>query len=242
MNTVALDQVVVRFGGVTALQQIELSVADRELVGLVGPNGAGKSTLLAAIGGALRPQEGRVRFKDRDVTRFPAHRRARMGIGRTFQHPALFDSLTVRENLTVGRDRPRHRGREKARHHDARAEELLAAMDLADWCDVASRDLPYGIKKLIDVARALMRRPSLLLLDEPGAGLNASEKERLAGLLVRLHATEGFGAIVVEHDVDFVMGLSNRVYALDFGEVIACGPPDQVRRDPRVIEAFLGAA
>ena len=242
MNTLTVDDVSVRYGGVDALRSVRVAVGTAELVGLVGPNGAGKSTLLGSIGGMVRPQAGTLRLGARDVTRMSPHRRAALGIGRTFQHPALFESMTVHENLTVGLRRRGWRSRREAAAQDAQVDELLSSMELEDYRDLRARGVPYGIKKLVDVARALTRRPSLLLLDEPGAGLNDTEKGRLAQLLSRLHLRDGFGAIVVEHDVEFVMGLSNRVYALDFGEVIAEGAPDHVRRDPRVVEAFLGTS
>lgn len=238
-----LADVNVRFGGLSALSGVTLRIAEHELVGLIGPNGAGKSTLIGVIAGSLRPTGGTVTFTEQAVHHLTVSKRAHLGIGRSFQHPSMFESLTVEDNLTIGLTSwSAGYGRRARRQRRAEAERILGTLGLERWRDVAAADLPYGIKKLVDVGRVLARNPKLVLLDEPCAGLNIHEKQELADVILRTWEQRRFAAVIVEHDVDFVTSLSQRLYALDAGRVIAEGSPEVVQTDPAVIEAFLGVA
>ena len=238
-----LADVHMRFGGLAALSEVTLQIAEHELVGLIGPNGAGKSTLIGVIAGSLRPTTGTVTFTGQAVHQLTVNRRAHLGIGRSFQHPSLFESLTVEDNLTIGLTSwSGGYGRQAKQMRRTEALRILTTLGLERWNDVPAADLPYGIKKLIDVGRVLARSPKLVLLDEPCAGLNTHEKQELADVILRTWEQRHFAAVIVEHDVDFVTSLSQRLYALDAGRVIAEGPPQQVQTDPVVVEAFLGVA
>jgi ABC-type branched-subunit amino acid transport system ATPase component len=244
--------VTVHFGGLTALDDVSVSVPESTVVGLVGPNGAGKSTLFAVLSGLLRPQKGTVHLGGADVTRLTPQARARRGLARTFQQPELFTGLTVREHLVLSyRVRmQRHRLWKDAfaagslrRPDPGEAErvdgllELLALTHVAD--DIADA-LPLGTSRLLEVGRALATSPLVVLLDEPLAGLDVHEARRLAVTLQETVARERVSMLLVEHDVGTVLSMSSRVYVLDFGELIAEGTPDEVRTDPRVRTAYLG--
>ncbi len=233
----------VRHGGVRALRGVDLRIAPGELVGVIGPNGAGKSSLLDAISG-FAPMTGALTFAGRDVTRLRPAARARLGLGRTWQSIQLFEELTVAENAKVAQDRGGLRTLARAmltrRQDDAGA--AHAALDRVGIAALADRmpdTLSHGQRVLAGVARALAASPRLLLMDEPAAGLDADERAHLGGLL-RDVVAEGAAVILVDHDMDLVLGVCDRVYVLDFGAVIAHGPPEQVRRDPRVVAAYLG--
>lgn len=244
--------VAVRFGGVTALDGVSISVPPATLVGLVGPNGAGKTTLFSVCSGLLRPNAGRVYIGGVDVTDATPQDRARRGLARTFQQPELFMGLTVREHLVLAY-RARHSRarlwrdivtaaslRKPERAETERVEHLLEIFSLTDVADVSVDVLPLGTTRLIEVGRALATSPSIMLLDEPSAGLDHWESERLAEALRRTVQDEHLSMLLVEHDVAMVLSLSSHVFVLDFGELLAEGPPEIIRNDPKVKAAYLG--
>jgi branched-chain amino acid transport system ATP-binding protein len=247
LETVAVTR---RFGGVVAVHEVSLQVEQGRLHGMIGPNGAGKSTLFHLVTGHLRPTSGSVRFEDRDVTRLPPHRRARLGIAIAFQAVRLFRGMTVLENVMVGAQASTATGFAEAalrlgRHRReeveirSRAEAALERVGLSVFADRAAESLPLGQQRAVQVARALCGGPKVLLLDEPASGLRAGERERLAALLADLRR-EGLTQLLVEHDVAFVTRLADTITVLDRGRVIAEGPPEQIRQDPLVVAAYLG--
>ena len=243
------ENVTVRFAGITALDDVSLQVAEREVVGLIGPNGAGKTTLFNCLFGMLRPDRGTVRFGGTPIGGLPTHRRARLGIGRTFQRIELFPGLTVREHLLVA-ERTRRRkvalwkdvfgaGRADADER-SRIDATLDLLDLTGEADRPIEALSLGHGRLVEVGRALMTEPRLLLLDEPSSGLDRSETRALAATLRVVHENRGTAMLLVEHDLDMVLDLVGRIYVLDFGTMIAAGPADEVLRDAKVRKAYLG--
>lgn len=231
-----LESVCVRFGGLVAVNAVSLSVANGEVVGLVGPNGAGKTTLFNAISGLVRATGGRISFDGRDVSRMPLHRRARAGVGRTFQIPQPLHELTVAENLRVAQRFGA--GAEDARHLD----EVLDFTGLAAKRDAeASSALSLSELKALEVAKALATRPKLLMLDEVLAGLETHGKRRFMGMLKDLHARFGVAILIIEHDIETISSLCQRVAVLNFGQLIADGAPVAVFQDPAVIESYTGA-
>jgi ABC-type branched-subunit amino acid transport system ATPase component len=244
--------ITVEFGGLKALSEVSVSIPRGTVVGLVGPNGAGKSTLFAVLSGLLTPRSGRVSLGGVDVTRESAQSRARQGMARTFQHPELFSNLTIREHIVLA-DRVKHSHRRlwsdlvdgKALRRsevdeDDRVDRILRLLDLDRVAHRRAVGLPLGMCRLIEVARALATSPSMLLLDEPGAGLRPGESERLAKTLLRVVGEQGVALLLVEHDLDMVLGMSSSVYVLDFGVCIAHGSPEEIRRNSVVAVAYLG--
>ena len=237
----------VTFGGVHAVHDVSLAVGDRELVGLIGPNGAGKTTTIDALTGFVR-HRGRVRIGGRDVSEDPPHRRASAGLARTWQSLELFDDLTVEENLRVAADRSNAGSTllDAVRPGRRRAEDdgVAWALDLLDLAPVAETYPPalsLGQRKLAAVARGLAARPSVLLLDEPAAGLDSTESLEL-GTVLRRVVDQGTSILLVDHDMALVLGVCDRLAVLDFGRVIAEGPPEVVRADARVVAAYLGSS
>jgi branched-chain amino acid transport system ATP-binding protein len=234
----ATEDVVVRFGGVRALSETSVSVDPGVVTGLIGPNGAGKTTLFNVITGLLDPDAGRVVLDGRDITGFSPFRRARLGISRTFQKLEAFNSLSARENVLVAAEQRKAWDRTPF-SPGAVADDLLARVGIADVADYMVGTLPTGTARLVELARALALNPRVLLLDEPSSGLNEDETKAMAGLLRRL-VVDGLAVLLVEHDMSFVMGTCELIYVLEFGQIIATGPPDRIQADPAVQAAYLG--
>ena len=231
------------FGGIAALRDVSIRVPSGAIVGVIGPNGAGKTTLFNLVTGAIRPSAGDIVFDGRSIRGLPPHRIARLGVTRTFQNIRLFAGMTVWEHLLVAQHAAGLRGllptgwadRESRR----RAEDAMSFFGLEHMRHRLAASLPYGIQCKVEMARALVAGPKLLLLDEPVAGMNADEAEALRVLLLALR-DRGLTILLIEHDMPFVMNLCDRLHVLDFGTLIAAGEPGTVRRDPRVLDAYLG--
>jgi branched-chain amino acid transport system ATP-binding protein len=229
--------VAVHFEGVKALDGVDVTLGAGEILGLIGPNGAGKTTLVNVLSGFQRPTAGTVLLGGRDVTRVAPHRRARLGLVRSFQGTRLFGDLSVRENVEVAAISTGS----SARAARARASIVLAEMHLADCADVRAASLPYGDERRVAIARALASRPAFLLLDEPAAGLNEAESDELAETLLALQQRIECGLLVIEHDMPFIMRLCHRIHVLDYGKTLAVGTPDEVKANEQVLAAYLGA-
>jgi branched-chain amino acid transport system ATP-binding protein len=231
-----------RFGGLTALDRVSLSIHAGEIFGLIGPNGAGKTTLFNALSGVTPASEGQLRLAGRRLEGLEPHGINRLGIARTFQNLRLFESLSVGENVEVGlQQRLRHR--QEGADWGARRRQVAELLELVELADVTARPagtLSYGERRRLEIARALATGPRLLLLDEPAAGMNPAEKHDLTDLIRRLRERFALTILLIEHHVPLVMGLCDRIAVLNFGRRIALGVPDAVRSDPRVIEAYLG--
>jgi branched-chain amino acid transport system permease protein len=228
----------VTFSGLQALRGVDLELRAGEIVGLIGPNGSGKTTLLNVLSGVILPTTGRVEIDGRDVTRWPAHRVAAHGVARTFQNIRLFDQLSVLENVEVGAALHPERPGGAALRRAART--VLAETGLSDVADRAARTLPYGIRRRVEIARALATRPTFLLLDEPAAGANEAESDELRTLIAELRRAHGLGMLVVEHDLRLILRLADRIVVLNEGARIAEGSAHEVSTDPGVRQAYLG--
>jgi branched-chain amino acid transport system ATP-binding protein len=246
-----VEGVTVRFGGLVALSDVSASVSPGEIVGVIGPNGAGKTTLFNVICGFVRPNGGTLRWRGTRLRRHRPHQLASLGIARTLQSLGLFTNLTVLDNVVVGAD-PTARAwfgsgilglpfsdNDERRLRD-RARAMLADLGIADAADRLPAQLPYGVQKRVALARALVSEPALLLLDEPASGLSTAEMHDIAELVRSMR--DRTAVLLVEHHMDLVMGVCDRIVVLDFGRCIATGSPDQIRDDPKVLQAYLGAA
>jgi branched-chain amino acid transport system ATP-binding protein len=242
-----------RFGAVDALKAVSLRVLDGEIHAVIGPNGAGKSSLLNCLSGFYRPQSGVVFLKGQDVSALPPHRRAALGLSRTFQGIQTYPSMTTRENILSGfhhqmAANPFHglfywgRGRHEEEVFATKAEAIIEFLELEEVRHEIVGDMSYGMRKRVDLGRALALEPSILIMDEPMAGMSAEEKADLARYILDIREGLKIPIVLVEHDMEVVMAISDQVTVVDFGEVIASGPPDAVRADPRVISAYLGGA
>lgn len=245
-----ITDLVVRFGGVTALNKVNLHVSEGEIAALIGPNGAGKTTVFNITTGYYQPTEGDIRLNGVSVVGMKQHKIARLGLARTFQNIRLFGDMTAQENIATAADAmsktglldalfgtPRSRRAEKASM--ARADELLALVGLTHRGGQLARNLPYGDQRRLEIARALALNPKVLLLDEPAAGFNPQEKEDL-GVLIRKIRDSGYAVLLIEHDMSLVMKISDRISVLDFGQKIAEGTPTEIQKNQRVIDAYLG--
>ncbi len=253
-----VDHLTLRFGGLAALSDVSLSVQPGELLAIIGPNGAGKTSLLNCISGLYRAQSGAIAFVDRagvrrDLTRKKTHHRAALGIARSFQNLELFRHMSVLENLMLGRHAHMKGGvfgsgfywglqeKEEIRERQV-VEEIIDFLEIGRIRDETVESLPYGLQKRVELGRALAMDPTLLLLDEPMAGMNTEEKEDMARFVLDVHEEKGVAVVLIEHDMGVVMDLAERIVVLDFGRKLAEGPPEAIRNDERVIQAYLGEA
>ncbi|MGQ9646532.1 MAG: ABC transporter ATP-binding protein [Thermodesulfobacteriota bacterium] len=245
------DDIWLNFGGVSALSGVSFVARAGEMLAIIGPNGAGKTSILNCINGFYRPQKGQLIFEDQNIYHLPPHRIARLGIGRTFQNIELFTGLSVLDNLMAARHLHLKRGalagalyfgparREEIQHREV-VEDIIDLLEMEPYRKKVVGLLPYGVRKRVELGRALALEPKLLLLDEPMAGMNLEEKEDMARFIIDIHELKKIPIVLVEHDMEVVMDITERLIVLDFGKKIAEGSPQEIRQNPLVIRAYLG--
>lgn len=250
-NTLEVRDLRLSFGGLMALSGVSFPLRKSELLAVIGPNGAGKTCVLNCISGYYHPQAGEILFQGRDISTMPVHRRAAMGIARTFQNLALFDGLTTLDNLMAARHirlKPSVLGgalyfgpelRKEVKNRRG-IEEIIDFLEIQPIRKKVVGSLPYGLRKRVELGRALSMEPKVLLLDEPMAGMNLEEKEDMARFIIDVYEERDISIILIEHDMEVVMDIADRVVVLDFGQVIADGPPAEIAKKPEVIRAYLG--
>jgi branched-chain amino acid transport system ATP-binding protein len=248
-----LEAISLSFGGVKALTDISFDVREHEIRAIIGPNGAGKSSMLNVINGVYVPQQGRITFRGQQFARMSSRRVAEMGVARTFQNLALFKGMSVLDNIMTGRNLRMRTGvlaqmlrlgpaeREETEHREF-VERIIDFLEIQSHRKTPVGRLPYGLQKRVDLGRALAMEPSLLLLDEPMAGMNVEEKQDMSRFILDVNDEFGTTIVLIEHDMGVVMDISDRVVVLDYGRKIGDGPPDEVRNDPEVVSAYLGVA
>jgi len=246
-----VNEISLSFGGIKALQNVDFEVTTGQILAVIGPNGAGKTSLINSINGFYRPQQGNIIFEGQDLAGLPPYKRAQLGISRTFQNIALYTNMTALDNLMAARHIHMRSNMvtgalfygptraEEIRHRE-RVEEIIDFLEMENVRKTVVGNLSYGLRKRVELGRALALEPSLLLLDEPMAGMNVEEKEDMARFILDIHERQGMTIMLIEHDIGLVMDISHRIVALDFGQKIAEGTPDQIRQNEAVVRAYLG--
>jgi branched-chain amino acid transport system ATP-binding protein len=252
MSLLCVDNITLTFNAVAALVDVSFTVGEGSIVSLIGPNGAGKTSMLNCVSGRYKPDAGSITLNGRELLGVAAHKRTGMGLSRTFQNIALFKGLSVLDNLMLGRHARMHHGviaslfylgpaRRAEDAHRRRVEDVIDFLNLSPYRHQPAGRLPYGVQKRVELGRALAAEPRLILLDEPMAGMNLEETEDMARYILDINEEWGATVLLVEHDMGVVMDISDKVVVLDFGRVLAEGPPAQVSADPAVIAAYLGS-